>query len=173
VLDAAVAEGGERAGLSDRGDEVAVPGGVRRRPAVLAEEVAVVGQPERDGLREPEWLGHAEQRHVRTRLLVGLEARHQRDGHLDVQRLRERSRLAELPGEEAAAVERLDRALHDAAEARRHAAREDRLGDAARGDRLDARISGGGPLLGAVSRKRGELRVVGRLDDALHDVRGR
>ena len=173
VLDPAVAEHVERARAPDRREEVAVPGRVERRPAVLEEQVAALGEPERHGLREPERLRDLERCDVGARLVRRLEARHQRDGDLDAERVAEPRGLAELPREEAPAVDRLDGALHDTAEARRHPACEHDLSHTARREGVE---TGRARRRQVVRAKLGERRHVAlgrRLHDAPGDVRRR
>ena len=106
-----------------------------------------------------------------ARFLVGGEARHQRDGKLDAERLAESRGLAELPREEAAPVERLDDALDDASEPRRHPAGEHDLTDAPGSERVQTRCAGDMPARRARLGQRLEVVALGRLDDAVDDVR--
>ena len=69
---------------------------------------------------------------------VGREARHQRDGHGDAELAFERRRLDELRLEEAHPVDRGQHRLDDAAEPRRHSAREHDLGDLAATERVES-----------------------------------
>ena len=97
---------------------------VERRLPLLDEHAAVGPQARRSGLAEPEWVSEPLLGHVRADGRVGGEARHQRHGNLDAERLAEASGLAELDLEEASAVDRLGDRLDPAAEARRHSTGE-------------------------------------------------
>ncbi len=170
VLDTALTEGVERAGAADHLDEVAMTRRIEGRSTILEEQVAVLGEPERDELREPERLGDVERRDVRAGLVGRLEARHQDDGDLHSQRIAESGGLAQLPRQEAAPVERLDGALYDPAEARGHPTGEHDLRHASGRERIEARGPRRRPLGRSRLRQRRHVVVARRLDLPSDDV---
>jgi hypothetical protein len=143
----------------------------RHRPLRVAEELARRLEPERDELVEDERLAEPTLVDVLADGLIGSEARHERHRHRRVERLLERSGLGKLRLEEAHAVHRPEHGLYDAAEARRHAAREDDLGDLAAAQGVDAGGSRG--LVAGLARpgQRGEVLVRRRLEHASDQVR--
>ena len=142
-LDAALRQTREQSRTSQAAGKVAVPGRVERDPAgSLAKDVTARCQTQ----------AHTLQEHLRdvAELVpgqelecsrVGREAVHDQEGNPP-----EPERLRELHFQEAAAADGFDDALHVAAEARGHAAVQDRDGDAAAGERLAAERLELGPL---------------------------
>ena len=127
---APVAKRRERAGPTQRLEQVAVARRVQRRPAGrVAKQVAAGVEPQGHELVEDEGIAEPTLGDVFTDRRVGREARHQRDGNAHADLALERGGLNELRLEEAHAVDGGQHRLHDAAEACRHPTCEHDLRD--------------------------------------------